>query len=191
MSTVHEVKICLLGDCGVGKSSIVQRFVNDTFNYNVESTIGASFMAKNLIIKGHVFKFQIWDTAGQERYRALAPMYYSGSGAAIIVFDVTNKETFRSLKSWVHELRQHGPRNLVLALAGNKCDMDDRREVTEDESSRYADEINAVFEETSALKDQNIAKLFEALSDKLITEQIPRSRGSLMLSTDQLKNKCC
>ncbi|KAG1688797.1 Ran-binding protein 9 [Nymphon striatum] len=130
----HGLGSCAFAnDCGVGKSSIVQRFVNDVFNVNVESTIGASFMTKNLIMNDYVFKFQIWDTAGQERYRSLAPMYYRGAGSAIIVYDVTNKTSFNSVKSWVHELRQHGSNDLILAIAGNKCDLEDKREVPEND----------------------------------------------------------
>ncbi|XP_054707198.1 ras-related protein Rab-22A-like isoform X2 [Uloborus diversus] len=126
----HEVKLCVLGDSGVGKSSIVQRFVHNTFNPSVESTIGASFMTKCLLVDDCTFKFNIWDTAGQERYRSLAPMYYRNAGAAIIVYDVTSHSTFQSVKGWIRELQLHGSSDVVMAIAGNKADLDGRREVT-------------------------------------------------------------
>ncbi|XP_039935932.1 ras-related protein Rab-22A isoform X4 [Hirundo rustica] len=114
-------------DTGVGKSSIVWRFVEDSFDPNINPTIGASFMTKTVQYQNELHKFLIWDTAGQERFRALAPMYYRGSAAAIIVYDITKEETFSTLKNWVKELRQHGPPNIVVAIAGNKCDLNDVR----------------------------------------------------------------
>jgi Ras-related protein Rab-22 len=92
--SMREIKLCLLGDAGVGKSSLVLRFVSDTFNLYSESTIGASFMSKTLIVEEKTFKYQIWDTAGQEKYRGLAPMYYRGAAAAVVVYDVTKAVNF-------------------------------------------------------------------------------------------------
>ncbi|XP_075427442.1 ras-related protein Rab-22A isoform X2 [Ascaphus truei] len=142
---VRELKVCLLGDTGVGKSSIVW---------------SASFMTKTVQYQNELHKFLIWDTAGQERFRALAPMYYRGSTAAIIVYDITKEDTFSTLKNWVKELRQHGPPNIVVAIAGNKCDLNDLREVVEKDAKDYADSINAIFVETSAKIAININELF-------------------------------
>ncbi|XP_074461835.1 ras-related protein Rab-22A isoform X1 [Larus michahellis] len=148
------------GDTGVGKSSIVWRFVEDSFDPNINPTIGASFMTKTVQYQNELHKFLIWDTAGQERFRALAPMYYRGSAAAIIVYDITKEETFSTLKNWVKELRQHGPPNIVVAIAGNKCDLNDVREVMEKDAKDYADSIHAIFVETSAKNAININELF-------------------------------
>eukprot|EP00050_Salpingoeca_kvevrii_P007586 m.297198 g.297198 ORF g.297198 m.297198 type:complete len:198 (-) comp13558_c0_seq1:143-736(-) len=163
---LREIKLCLLGDAGVGKSSIVTRFVSDSFNPHLESTIGASFMSKTITVDGKSFKYQIWDTAGQEKYRGLAPMYYRGAAAAIIVYDITDSRTFTTLKKWVAELRQMGPQELVLAIAGNKCDLPNRQ-VDRDDAEEYAESIDALFVETSALTSKNIASLFENISRKL------------------------
>ncbi|XP_030875283.1 ras-related protein Rab-22A isoform X2 [Leptonychotes weddellii] len=173
---LRELKVCLLGDTGVGKSSIVWRFVEDSFDPNINPTIGASFMTKTVQYQNELHKFLIWDTAGQERpyfctdkeeqilyhyrFRALAPMYYRGSAAAIIVYDITKEETFSTLKNWVKELRQHGPPNIVVAIAGNKCDLIDVREVMERDAKDYADSIHAIFVETSAKNAININELF-------------------------------
>ncbi|XP_076370954.1 ras-related protein Rab-22A-like isoform X1 [Tachypleus tridentatus] len=188
----QEVKLCLLGDSGVGKSSIVQRFVNNTFNPLAESTIGASFMTKNVLEDTHTYKFNIWDTAGQERYRALAPMYYRGAGAAIIVYDVTSAQSFESLKGWVRELQHHGPPGIILAIAGNKCDLEDYREVSYQTAKNYADEIGALFVETSALKAVNINEIFQEISKKIPKETVPRLvEHSLQLQPGHKKKKCC
>ncbi|XP_003388661.1 PREDICTED: ras-related protein Rab-22A-like [Amphimedon queenslandica] len=127
--SVREVKVCLLGDVGVGKTSLVGRFVHDTFSQNITTTLGASFMSKSLTVDNSTIKFQIWDTAGQERYRSLLPMYYRNAAAAIVVYDITNEGSFTVLQDWIAELHRLGPPNIVLAIAGNKCDLEDKREV--------------------------------------------------------------
>uniref|UniRef100_A0AAQ4PYL9 RAB22A, member RAS oncogene family n=1 Tax=Gasterosteus aculeatus aculeatus TaxID=481459 RepID=A0AAQ4PYL9_GASAC len=160
---LRELKVCLLGDTGVGKSSIVWRFVEDSFDPNINPTIGASFMTKTVQYQNELHKFLIWDTAGQERFRALAPMYYRGSAAAIIVYDITKEDSFQTLKNWVKELRQHGPPNIVVAIAGNKCDLSDAREVPEKDAKDYADSIHAIFVETSAKNAININEVSASL----------------------------
>ncbi|KAK7916347.1 hypothetical protein WMY93_012108 [Mugilogobius chulae] len=154
-------------ETGVGKSSIVWRFVEDSFDPNINPTIGASFMTKTVQYQNELHKFLIWDTAGQERFRALAPMYYRGSAAAIIVYDITKEESFQTLKNWVKELRQHGPPNIVVAIAGNKCDLTDAREVPEKDAKDYADSIHAIFVETSAKNAINIHEVFIEISKRI------------------------
>ncbi|EDV25532.1 uncharacterized protein TRIADDRAFT_50216 [Trichoplax adhaerens] len=161
---VREIKLCLLGDAGVGKSSLVLRFVCDTFNACSESTIGASFMSKTIEVNEQSYKYQIWDTAGQEKYRGLAPMYYRGAAAAIVVFDITREESFHTLKDWVKELQQLGPPNLVMAIAGNKSDLDEMREVSSHDARTFADSVDALFAETSALTAKNVLELFVEIS---------------------------
>ena len=163
----REVKVVLLGDTGVGKSSLVLRFVTNNFKPYSESTIGASFMSKMIMVDGTPIKYQIWDTAGQEKYHSLAPMYYRGAAAAIVVYDITRKASFATLKNWVKELKQLGPENIVIAIAGNKCDLDDAREQPMEAAREYAEEINALFVETSAKEDTNVHELFVNISKRL------------------------
>ncbi|CAN1327697.1 Ras-related protein RABF2a, partial [Linum perenne] len=119
----------LLGDPGAGKSSLVLRFVKNQFVEFQESTIGAAFFSQTLAVTDVTVKFEIWDTAGQERYHSLAPMYYRGAAAAIIVYDITNPASFDRAKKWVQELQAQGNPNMVMALAGNKADLLDERKV--------------------------------------------------------------
>jgi len=164
---MREVKLVLLGEAGVGKSSLVLRFVSDRFEFNQNSTIGASFMSKSFTLSnGETFKYQIWDTAGQEKYKALAPMYYRGSHAALVVYDLTSEQSFYSLQRWVKELQQYGPPNIVIAIAGNKCDLVDAREVETKTGKDYAESIDAMFAEVSALTSENVAHIFEANQHK-------------------------
>jgi Ras-related protein Rab-22 len=192
----REVKVVLLGDTGVGKSSLVLRFVTNSFKSYSESTIGASFMSKLITVDGKPIKFQIWDTAGQEKYHSLAPMYYRGAAAAIVVYDITRKSSFQTLQNWVKELKQLGPEDIVIAIAANKSDLGDQREVESVAASEYAmtlDRRGALFVETSAKEDTNVSQLFADLSRRL---PAVKKRGSVrkttsLQSTQKNESKCC
>ena len=132
MSQVCHFKLVLLGDTAVGKSCIVVRFVRKEFFEFQEPTIGAAFLTQTITLDSTQVKFEIWDTAGQERYRSLAPMYYRGAAAAIVVYDVTNPASFDGAKSWVRELQRRGDPNVVIALAANKADLEDKRKVSKE-----------------------------------------------------------
>lgn len=165
-------KLVLLGEMGSGKTSLVQRFVRGQYFENQESTIGASFFTKTLPEK-HV-KFEIWDTAGQERYHSLAPMYYRGAAAAVVVFDITHPSSFERAKKWVWELRQNVQNaNLIIALVGNKCDLAESRQVPEADARGYAAESGLLYFETSAKDNVNVAAVFEEVADKLPKASLP------------------
>lgn len=153
----------LLGDTGVGKSSLAQRYVTNTFKPYCESTIGASFMSKMIIVDGAPCKCQIWDTAGQEKYHSLAPMYYRGAAAAVLVYDMTKRASFEKLKQWVSELRAQGPEDIVLCIAGNKADLELKRAVGAEDARAYAESVDGLFLETSAKDDTNVSSLFTDL----------------------------
>lgn len=194
---VREVKVCLLGESGVGKSSIVLRFVSDSFKGALESTIGASFMTKRLEVGDVSYQFQIWDTAGQEKYRSLAPMYYRGASAAIIVYDITREATYRTVKDWVRELKRNCTADMVIAIAGNKSDLNDLREVRARDAEEYAQSIGALFIETSALSAVNVPHLFTAIAEGLPPEDPVSFRpGSTVQlrrqdESSQPKSSCC
>ncbi|CAO3677754.1 unnamed protein product [Umbelopsis vinacea] len=118
-----EAKVVILGSTGVGKTSMVVRYVQKTFSPNGTSTIGASFMTKKLSVDNCKVRLQIWDTAGQERFRAMAPMYYRGAHAAILVYDITSEESFQDMSSWVEELKKNMTEDLVIHVVGNKLDL--------------------------------------------------------------------
>lgn len=185
-------------ESGVGKSSIVYRFVYGSFRPTMESTIGASFMTKTITLDNKTYKYQIWDTAGQEKYRALAPMYYRGAAAAIVVYDITRESSFATMKTWMNELRKNGPANTIVALAGNKCDLEDLREVQHREALRYAESHGAMLVETSAKTAANIAALFVEISRKLSSVDEVVSNPSMMavrlhqqVDPEESRKKCC
>ncbi|RXN29033.1 ras-related Rab-5B-like protein [Labeo rohita] len=135
---ICQFKLVLLGDMAVGKSSLVLRFVKGQFDEFQETTIGAAFLAQSVCLDDTTVKFEIWDTAGQERYHSLAPMYYRGAQAAIVVFDITKPETFERAKAWVKELQRQASPNIVIALAGNKADLADKRLVESSDRRKVA-----------------------------------------------------
>jgi small GTP-binding protein len=151
----------------VGKSSLVLRFVKGQFHEFQESTIGAAFLTQTVQIDDTTVKFEIWDTAGQERYHSLAPMYYRGAQAAIVVYDITNKETFQKAQTWIKELQRQASPNIVIALAGNKLDLANKRAVSYEEAKAYADECSLLFMETSAKTAANVMDIFTSIAKKL------------------------
>lgn len=157
---VFQFKLVLLGDSAVGKSSLVLRFVRGQFFEYQESTIGAAFLTQTVALSDTTVKFEIWDTAGQERYHSLAPMYYRGAAAAIVVYDITNRDTFSRAKNWVKELQRQGNPHIVIALAGNKADLASKRKVEPEEAEAYASESGIFFMETSAKSATNVNELF-------------------------------
>ncbi|XP_073102878.1 ras-related protein RHN1 isoform X4 [Elaeis guineensis] len=179
-----NAKLVLLGDMGAGKSSLVLRFVKGQFFEFQESTIGAAFFAQTLALNDATVKFEIWDTAGQERYHSLAPMYYRGAAAAIIVYDITSTESFERAKKWVQELQKQGNPNMVTALAGNKADLEDKRRVTTEATRTYAEENGLFFMETSAKTAINVNDIFYEIARRLPCAQ-PTQNPTGMVLTDR------
>jgi len=189
---VHHFKLVLLGDTAVGKSCLVVRFVRDEFFEFQEPTIGAAFLTQTVALDESTVKFEIWDTAGQERYRSLAPMYYRGAAAAIVVYDITNPDSFTGAKSWVKELQRRGDPNVVIALAGNKADLDSRRKVEFEEANAYAEENGILHLETSAKNANNVKSLFVEIAKKLPKNPPQQEREAFpLMPAEQQSRSCC
>ncbi|KAI9480646.1 MAG: ras family-domain-containing protein [Benjaminiella poitrasii] len=182
-----QVKLVLLGESAVGKSSLVLRFVNREYVENREPTIGAAFLTQKCTYQDRTIKFEIWDTAGQERFHSLAPMYYRNSQAAIVVYDITKASTLDKAKSWVKELQRQANTDIVIALVGNKLDLCDQeeegeveeneRQVPKEDAQAFADEAGLLFFETSAKSAQNVDNVFTAIAGKIPLESIYSSGG--------------
>ena len=172
-----QFKLVLLGESAVGKSSLVLRFVKGQFHEFQESTIGAAFLTQTLVVDDVTVKFEIWDTAGQERYHSLAPMYYRDAQAAIVVYDITNQDTFTRAKNWVRELQRQARPDIVIALAGNKSDLGNKRAVEYEEAQAYSEENGLLFMETSAKNANNVNEIFLAIATKLPRDAAEQERG--------------
>eukprot|EP00694_Reclinomonas_americana_P008149 EC799852.1.p1 GENE.EC799852.1~~EC799852.1.p1 ORF type:complete len:247 (+),score=69.78 EC799852.1:113-742(+) len=171
-------KLVLLGESAVGKSSLVLRFVRGQFFEYQESTIGAAFLTQTVPLNDTIVKFEIWDTAGQERYHSLAPMYYRGAAAAIVVYDITNPHSFEKAKDWVKELQRKSSANIVIALAGNKVDMKDKRRVATEDAEQYATDNGILFLETSAKNSINVNEIFVAIAKRLPKDSTKYTRSA-------------
>lgn len=170
---IHNIKLVLLGDMAVGKTSIALRFARGTFENNYKQTIGASFVKRVVEVNDYVINFQIWDTAGQERYMALVPMYLRGAQVALIIYDVTDKESFHNLEKWLLALESYSD-DTYIVLVANKCDLD--FVVPIKEAEQFADDRNLHFIQTSAKTGLNIDKLFNEIGLEIVEKIKQRER---------------
>ncbi|KAK7197832.1 ras-related protein RAB5B [Novymonas esmeraldas] len=168
-AAARKFKLVLLGESGVGKSSVVQRLMKNAFSESISSTVGASFFRYTCNVDGDAaaVHFDIWDTAGQERFKSLASMYYRGAAAALVVFDLVAADTYVKAQLWARELQTNAPETLVV-LVGNKKDLDGQRQVTAAEAQQCAAEMGAMYCETSARSGDGVQEVFHAVAAKLV-----------------------
>ncbi|CAH00393.1 Ypt1 [Kluyveromyces lactis] len=172
MNTEYDYlfKLLLIGDSGVGKSCLLLRFADDTYTNDYISTIGVDFKIKTVELDGKTVKLQIWDTAGQERFRTITSSYYRGAHGIIIVYDVTDQESFNNVKTWLQEIDRFGTAGVLKLLVGNKNDLTDKKVVDTEVAKEFADSIGIPFIETSALDSSNVEEAF-----LIMTKQIKES----------------
>ena len=189
MDNKVEVKITLLGDPGVGKTCIINRFTEDKF-IQKGSTKGAQYSNKNLKIRNNLVKMDIWDTAGQEQYRALGRNFYRDSFIVLLVYDITNKNSFENLeKIWYPDLKEYGEEYKVLAVVGTKSDLYENEEVLEEEARNYAKEKDAIFMLVSAKNGNNINVLFNELAEKYLEKTFKKVEEMENIKEDPSKMK--
>jgi small GTP-binding protein len=219
-SPIESLKIVLLGEAGVGKTSIISQFVEQLFQEDIQSSAGGTFSSKTCIYgNNQILKLEIWDTAGQERYRALTTMFYKEANAAVLVYDITRKESYEQIQEyWSNQLKESAPSDIILMLCANKSDLINQEKVDEGEARKYANELGAMFCSTSAKNDYGITDLFLQIAKKYTgsdnvrikndnedipvvenTNQIERvnKRGSVKITNAkpdpkvEKKKKCC
>ncbi|XP_021767283.1 ras-related protein RABA3-like [Chenopodium quinoa] len=156
----YVYKVVVIGDSAVGKSQLLARFSKNEFSFDSKSTIGVEFQTRTTTIKSKVIKAQIWDTAGQERYRAVTSAYYRGALGAVVVYDITKRQTFDHVVRWVDELRAHADSSIVIMLIGNKADLEDKRAVPTEDAVEFAQDQGLFFSEASALSGDNVESAF-------------------------------
>ncbi|KAL7635364.1 UNVERIFIED_CONTAM: hypothetical protein RMT77_014431 [Armadillidium vulgare] len=166
----HLFKLLIIGDSGVGKSSLLLRFADNTFTGNYITTIGVDFKIRTLEVDGEKVKLQIWDTAGQERFRTITSTYYRGTHGVIVVYDVTNGESFANVKRWLHEIDQNCE-VVNRILVGNKNDCPDRKVVLHEDAKRFADQMNIKLFETSAKENINVEEMFTVMTKMVLTSK--------------------
>ena len=201
-------KVVLVGESGVGKTCIIQRYVNNDYNENTESTSTSTYTYKSIDYKNlnKSISFDIWDTAGQELYRALAKNFYLNASIGILVYDIRRKKSFEAIKDyWYEQLKEFGEENMVFGVAGNKCDLFQEEEVSEEKKKKFAKSIGAIFHLTSCKESIGIDDLFEECGKKylevnnLISENKKGNNDKIVLDKNKVnddsnavkKKKCC
>ena len=168
----ESVKVVLIGESGVGKTSIISQFTKGIFNPDLMSTNGATFSTKKKEFKesNKILSFEIWDTAGQEKYRSLAKMFFKDAAVALIVYDITNKKSFEEIKAyWMDLVKENGPKKVIMYIVGNKIDLSEKEVVNEDEARAFAENENVNFWLTSAKNSTGIDELFNEIGNQYLS----------------------
>lgn len=190
----HLFKLLIIGDSGVGKSSLLLRFADNTFSGNYITTIGVDFKIRKINVDGEMVKLQIWDTAGQERFRTITSTYYRGTHGVIVVYDVTSADTFVNVKRWLHEIDQNCD-DVLRILVGNKDDDPERKVVERDDAKKFAEQMGIQVFETSAKDNKNVEEVFNTITQMVLRqkkEQIAKANeqsGVIKVKKDKKSRK--
>jgi Ras-related protein Rab-11A len=197
----YKLKLVVVGDSGVGKTNLIKRFANNTFNSNSKATVGVEFLSKSFKINNTVFKIEIWDTAGQERYKSITAAYYKGAKGALVVYDITSKISFENIDKWMLEIKEKSSKDLKLMIIGNKSDLKDGRQVSNEEAMRKAKDTGIALMETSALDSTNVKEAFHDLLKEMYIEisakitqmeqTLNENKEALQIETNDKKKGCC
>jgi small GTP-binding protein len=153
-------KYIIIGDAAVGKSNLLLRYAHGQFKDEYQLTIGVEFGAKNISINDKIYRIQIWDTAGQENFRSITRAYYKNSVCALVVYDITNRDSFNNISNWIEDCKNQSPKTIFMVLVGNKSDLSDKRVISIDEGRELAEKYNMIFFETSAKTGDNVDLIF-------------------------------
>ena len=156
----YLLKYIIIGDAAVGKSNLLLRYVHGQFKPEYQLTIGVEFGAKNIEISSKTFRIQIWDTAGQENFRSITRAYYKNSVCALVVYDISSRDSFNNVMSWIEDCKNQSPKTIFIVLVGNKSDLEDKRQVTYEEGKELADKNELLFFESSAKEGTNVEDIF-------------------------------
>ena len=200
----YKLKVVVVGDSGVGKTNLIKRFISNTYNPNTKATVGVEFLSKSYKINNQVFKIEIWDTAGQERYKSITAAYYKGAKGALIVYDITQKESFENINKWMSEVRDKSAKDLKIMIVGNKTDLENERQVSTDDALERAKELESPVMEASALDGNNVKAAFYDLLKEMYKEIKKKidivenqnaggEKDGVQLNTNEEKEKkgCC
>lgn len=166
----YQMKFIIIGNSGVGKSTLLFQFIEGKFKGGIEPTIGIEFGMKILDVSGKTIRLQIWDSAGQENYRSITRAYYRNTICAVLVYDVTNKKSFEDLKIWLEEAKTFGNENMYFVLLGNKADLDSQRAVSKEDGESFARDNGMVFFEVSAATNSNVSAGFVVILERILED---------------------
>ena len=190
------LKILVVGDSCVGKTNFVNKFLGKQFNDNYMSTAGLDLKTGKIELKNKKIRIQIWDTAGQEKYKAITRNLFLKVMGAIIIYDITNKNTFYNLKNWISLIKEECDKNMKILIIGNKSDLDSQREISREDASNYAKMEKVQYIETSSKTGENVIKAVTILSEKILENNVQRNSSiildaSISFSDKKSKKNCC
>ena len=193
----HLFKVLLIGDSSVGKTSVLLRYVDDTFNPEFQTTIGVDFKISTFQLNGKIIKLQLWDTAGQDRFKNIVASYYRGAHGIILVFDITSSMSFQSVSRWYDEAQNYLQKSVPKLLVGNKADLSSQRTVKVEDAKELASRLGVEYIETSAKNSQNVNLAFETLTRNILNNTAPSATsggpsGKTKVSPSRpVKGGCC
>ncbi|XP_054585862.1 ras-related protein Rab-6B isoform X1 [Eptesicus fuscus] len=184
---LRKFKLVFLGEQSVGKTSLITRFMYDSFDNTYQATIGIDFLSKTMYLEDRTVRLQLWDTAGQERFRSLIPSYIRDSTVAVVVYDITNLNSFQQTSKWIDDVRTERGSDVIIMLVGNKTDLADKRQITIEEGEQRAKELSVMFIETSAKTGYNVKQVSWIMDVTVIMDDL--EDGGLMLRMVKQKRK--
>ena len=193
----EKIKIMVIGEIRVGKTALIKKYTSNIFGGDYLTTVGIDFQEKTLDIDGKKVRMQIWDTAGEERFRNIAKNYFVQANGFLIIYDISCKDSFEKVNFWYDQIKLNAPNNIKYILVGNKCDLEENREVKKEEGINLSKEYECNFFETSAKEGINVNEIFQTLVDNIIKDiknnGILNRRSSQVLkkNTKQKKKSCC
>ncbi|KAK8803215.1 hypothetical protein WA158_000909 [Blastocystis sp. Blastoise] len=189
----YSVKLLIIGDSAVGKTCILMQYACHAFFRTYITTIGIDFKIKTINVEGKNIKLQIWDTAGQERFRTITTSYFRGAEAVMLVYSVTNRESFNSVTNWMQQIYQHADPEIAILLVGNKIDLEKDRVISSEEGSNLAVHYNIPFVETSAQNGSNIDYAFYTLTKNAVDRALTpiKEKNTIQLEQNKKQAKCC
>eukprot|EP01059_Diplonema_ambulator_P006107 TRINITY_DN15885_c0_g1_i2.p1 TRINITY_DN15885_c0_g1~~TRINITY_DN15885_c0_g1_i2.p1 ORF type:complete len:232 (+),score=110.85 TRINITY_DN15885_c0_g1_i2:55-696(+) len=182
------MKAVVIGDSGVGKTSLLHRYTDNDWNPTYIATIGVDFKIDTFETKGKVVKLQMWDTAGQERFKTICAAYYRGAHCIMLVYDVTNRESFENVKMWLQEVRAYAREGVTLVVVGNKADLVGRRQVSKEEGEALAESLGTRLVETSAKTADNVHQAFRGVVDEALAERLDMLSKETEERQERLRN---
>ena len=190
------LKILIVGDSCVGKTNFVNKFLGKDFNDNYMSTAGLDLKNRNIVLKNKKVRIQIWDTAGQEKYKAITRNLFLKVMGTIIIYDITNKNTYNNLQNWINLIKEECGKHMRILIVGNKSDLDSQREVSKEDAINYAKHEKAQYIETSSKTGENVLKAVTILSEKIMENKVGRNSSiildaSISFSDIKAKKNCC
>ena len=180
------LKYIIIGDPSVGKSNLLMKFAHNKFTEEYQATIGVEFGAKNIEINNKIYRIQIWDTAGQENFRSITRAYYKNSVCAMVVYDITRRESFDHIVNWIEDVHNQSPKTITIVLIGNKIDLEDKRAVSYDEGNDFAIKNGIIFTETSAKSGEGVEEIFKKSAEE-IENKIKQNYYDLNSETSGIK----